>query len=665
MRLLHLTGASIVVIGAMISCPADASDGADASAVSGWLELGGYRRFGAPSRGEIAGFLPFLQSDTALGFVEMRGKRFSDSGLEGNLAVGARRMLAGGWNAGGWAGFDLREAELGGWHRQMAGGFELLGDSFDIRANGYMPLDATRSTRHTQEVSATMVAGSTIVPSIIDNGGALVLGSGGFTTTTVTDRTLSRRELALHGFDAEIGARMPVERMGIDRDRFDLRGYVGGFRFDHDDLDQPVSGPRARLEWRIDGILPAMPASRLTFEGAWSRDDHRHSLFEAGVRLRIPLAFADLPATGGHPRDLHGRQVRRLVEAVERDTDILVETSLKVIASETRTSMTGTPYTEEAVIDPQTTTPLDHVVLVDGSGDLAGEAAAAGERTLYVVQGGAGDHGAVAMPENVTVIGGGTTIDLQGAVSGTTVSYTAPGTRGRIVETGAGSALAVGSGTHVKGLELMGGGGRTVAIAANNGLSIAAGASNLHIEGNSIGGFGDTGIVTGNAARAIDIVDNDISSVNSAGIAIGAGGYFIFTTANRVNDAGTGILLDGSSTLGIEVADNIISNIDIGIDLQDASSPPFTTGIYGNVIRSAGVAGLRFAGTTNSDLSWNVLGGTMPVAIRFEDGVHSFYSGGNTSEAGASIGDACSRTAGAHIDIRVEFDGVYHDDGNC
>ncbi|MEZ5825512.1 MAG: right-handed parallel beta-helix repeat-containing protein [Geminicoccaceae bacterium] len=664
-RGLLLGGVSLFILGATPVIAEEAAPGV--ADLSGWFEMGGHKSFGGRSRGEAVAFLPFARGVGSLVFGEARAKRFEGRIMEGNFAVGHRRMLDNGWNVGGWLGLDVREANIGGWHKQLAGGLELLGDDFDLRVNGYLPFDSTRTGSTPTTAVTTTVSGSTIAPTIVVDGTDIVMASGGLVTTTVRTDTMLRRDLALHGFDGEFGWRLPAEALGIDRDRFDLRGYVGGFWFDHDALDDPMTGPRARLEWRIEDILPGVRGSRLTFDGSWSDDDIRHSVFSVGARLRIPFPGGAAVERVGLPSDSNDRQLRRLTEALVRDTDVVTQASNQTVDSQTSVTQTGTPYVEEAVVDPVTTVTLTNIVQVDGSGDLQNEITTFGGNTLYVVQGGAGDHARATVPADVTIVGGGAVFDLRGQTSGTVISYTAPGTRGRIVETGGSSALTIGADVHVEGLELVGGGGRSTSVAGNTGILLSDFGADIDIIGNTISGFGENGIDLGVEPFLANVDNNTISDLFGTAVLIQNTSEFIDIQNNAISNVDIGVRT-AVQNFDVGVNDNVIENSTVGIHVDNDDYSIYFTG---NTIRDASEAGVKF-GTPGGgvELDNNVFGGTMPVAVLFTEGAHEITFGtGNTIEAGATLSDNCSQvpsvgTPGSLIGS-FSLGGTTYTSGNC
>ncbi len=110
---------------------------------------------------------------------------------------------------------------------------------------------------------------------------------------------------------------------------------------------------------------------------------------------------------------------------------------------------------------------LDKVAIVDGSvaGGVTTVSAAQGANTLIIAQGGSGNitntlvaSGHQVLLADQTLVGGGTTIQLQGRTSGTVANFTAPGQQATLVNTNSFSVLYVNGNTHIAGLNIQGGG---------------------------------------------------------------------------------------------------------------------------------------------------------------------------------------------------------------
>ncbi|MEJ2118918.1 MAG: inverse autotransporter beta domain-containing protein [Alphaproteobacteria bacterium] len=110
-----------------------------------WTEIGGYAANREESRrGEATLWAPLVQSSSSLFFTDIRGKIFQQDQREGNIAVGYRQMDASGWNFGAWAGFDRRRSQTKNIFNQLSFGAEALSPDWDVRINGYIPLDDSK-----------------------------------------------------------------------------------------------------------------------------------------------------------------------------------------------------------------------------------------------------------------------------------------------------------------------------------------------------------------------------------------------------------------------------------------------------------------------------------------------------------------------------------------
>ena len=151
-----------------------------------------------------------------------------------------------------------------------SGGLEALSDRWDVRVNGYVPLTDPKSSSSLAEVRLS---------------GSNIFMTGG-------------EEVPLYGIDGEIGFKVFGGYLGggtkdgvLSDRRTELRVYGGAFWFDADEALEEVAGPKARIEFRIEDIIPSMLGSRLTFESQYSHDDVRNDKWEFGVRLRIPFGL--------------------------------------------------------------------------------------------------------------------------------------------------------------------------------------------------------------------------------------------------------------------------------------------------------------------------------------------------------------------------------------
>lgn len=368
---------------------------------SAWLDAGAFYNNHDDGRGEVTLWAPLDHTSDSVTFLDVRGKLFDAGELEGNLALGYREQRDG-WNLGLWAGFDIRRSSLDSAFPQVSGGVEALSQDWDIRVNGYLPLDDSNVV----STSSVTVGGA---PTILLDGNSILLQTGSSTTTS----TLT--ELAFGGLDGEIGLRAPIELLDVNPKKLDLRLYGGGFHFDNGDAPKSISGPKARLELRINDVIDTLPGSRLTLEAEHTDDEVRGARSEFGLRLRVPLGdTAALASTA--PQDA------RMTEGLRRDTD--------VVASAQSTLTTLGQVETEAVKDAATQVVLSKVAYVDGSTGISGIANAQGANTLIIAQGGNGNiAGTSVLQADQTLIGGGSTLHVTGVNSGIAAQFDAPGSR--------------------------------------------------------------------------------------------------------------------------------------------------------------------------------------------------------------------------------------------
>ena len=586
-RAISVKSAILLCAGFMLpAAPAMANDAPSPNKWSPWLEAAGFLS-SERDRGEVSGFAPLYQDGTRLVFADIKGKLFTDSVKEGNFALGYRQMTEGGWNFGAWAGYDIRRSEFGNNFSQASFGIEALSADYDFRLNGYVPLSDDKTANGLARVELS---------------GSQIFITGG-------------QEVALAGFDGEAGWRVPIETFLDDTEHHELRLYAGGFYFDDTKIDRALAGPRLRAEWRLMDFVEEVPGMRLTFETEIQHDDYRDGQIEAGVRLRIPLF--------GSSTSSLDPQERRMMEAIERDTDIVTA---------------GTK--REAVLDARSGVALNSVATVDGSGDLSTASANAGANTLLIVDGGkgalVGTH--VLTASNQTLAGGGTALTLRGAQSGAVTTFTLPGTRPTLMTSGCfcGDVLTLdgGSNLHVSGMTLDGDMG-----AAGAGIVIDSGQRNLHLTDVAALDLGGPGVaMTDDNEVSIDglsVLRNDfigILAVNDNKITVR-------------NTSMTGVTLSG---IEIDTGNNLVLE---NVFIDDTFFGPGIDAFDNNTISGRNVTLTRTGGP----------------AIALVDDNQVGFNGLTVREAG--FGFVYMENGNSVALSRADFsttptDGIYMDDGN-
>ena len=396
---------------------------ADADRWGGWAELGGALGGKNEDRAEAAVFLPLIQSNKGLFFTDVRGKLFEEQVSEVNAALGYRHMLSSGWNLGAWVGADRRDTSQDNIFWAASGGFELLSENFDIRLNGYLAVTDPK-------VSPGLAS------AVIENGQVLLIGG---------------REVPLSGIDGEIGFPILLENLGVNSARHGLRAYAGGYYFNDKEALDIVTGPKARIEWRIDDVLAAIPGSLLAFETEWRSDVVREAHVEVGLRFRLP--FSTLAGRAVRTSD-KPVQWRRMTDGLERDTDIVT------VRSE-----------GEGVEDLLTGVDFDRAVTVDAATGVTAPAASSGGNTLLVAD---GSNGAIDGPQvlqaSQTLLGGSGSIQVRGLRSGTVATLTAPGRRPAFTNGINAATVTMADRTHLASVDVTG----NTANFLNRGVALAS-----------------------------------------------------------------------------------------------------------------------------------------------------------------------------------------------
>jgi hypothetical protein len=610
--------AAIVVTGCLVAAPGPAQ-AEDIPQSAGhkwgaWTEFGGYGvNWTDARRGETTVWAPLVQDGRSLVFADLRGRFFDEGEREGNFALGYRRVGEYGWNPGVWVGLDRRHSGHDSEFNQVSFGLEALSPNWDLRFNAYVPLNDTELAAHT--VSAA--------PTVEVTGGTILLIPGPITVSDLY-------EISFWGVDAEVGFRIPLEWWGpgafnaaslsheeaaASRRHYDLRIFLGGYYFDHQDFDEQIAGPRLRAEWRIENIIEDWDGSRLTFEAAYQHDDVRDNQLEAGLRLRIPLG-------GGAStlNDALSPQEQRMTEGLKRDRDIVAQTKL------VSTTRVGAP---EAVEDAVTGVDFDSVTIVANGEDFNAALQDAGSNTLLVALGGGTNFGAVSMLGNQTLLGGGGSLRVRGRTTGMLGTYVALGVRPTF-QTGGSTVILTADNAHIKSLDIQ-----------NNTSGIIQSGSGIIQTGQRlvVDDVGITGISIGILSSGEDVnltVRNSTFSGNH--IAIGISGK--------------------NNTLLAE--NNVFLNME-GDGIGVFADPPYDGMVYlGDVLatnyrNNITVVGNRFEGAFGRYL------------FRFQNGITTIEAGstGNVDATSSSDGK-CFQSFTATLIGSINFEGgafVAH--GNC
>ena len=542
----------------------------------------------ARSLGDMGLFAPLWQSRDALLFTDIRGKFDSQEGREGNFGLGFRQMLHNGWNVGAYGYYDVRRSPLGNQFQQVTLGAEAMSADFDIRANVYLPFGST-----SRQIGVT-------------GGGNPFAEFANNTIRIVTPSTHAVIERAMTGFDGEIGWRAPV----FDVESLtQLRLYGGGYYFSGGGVARDVAGPRGRLEFSFDDVA-GWAGARLTFGAEVQHDDVRGTQGIGLARLRIPLqqhkAYARLSP-----------QERRMTERVVRDVDIVSGTGRGAqISAEVRedaiNSWNGQVVTSARQVSPADQAALQAALIAEGAG------------SVVILNGAlAGVTAATTVGVNQTLIGGGTTLALKGATTGTVVNFLAPGAGGDI--SGSVGAVApqfdgivrASSGSVIGGLALTNSADRGAGVLVDSANDVTAFGNTINTSGALEAGIrfhnASHGLVIGNAIRTSGFNAGGVASWHSNNIVVAGNRLTMFGGVSH------GVALLDSPD--VTVRDNIIAvrgSISFGVFVRYADSTNAL--VTGNRIASAISGGVFVGDAASAIVSHNVFGPIGGAVIHVQAG---------------------------------------------
>jgi len=466
------------------------------------------------SLGEGDLFVPLLQNEDSMLFLNLR-TRFDDSNSrEGNFGLGVRHMHESGWNLGGIAYFDRRRSEFGNYYNQVTLGAEALSTDWDVRGNAYLP-QGTR-IRNVDALNQVSLSGSTI-----------------------TFRGGEERSMA--GFDGEIGWRLPVFE---PEEPQQFRLFAGGYRFYADQVPD-ITGPRLRAEMTFDEVPGLWSGSRFSIGSEWQHDKPRGSQAFVTARLRIPLQ-----RSGSRPKRLTAME-RRMTDPVMRDIDIVsqsgafgpVETVTGTADGQTLTVITPTSVADTAELNAALTTAGSGTVIINGTIDVTAQVNMAvgqtlvgsgtvkikspsGREAVLNVSGGkiaatdAGNAYTLLMRDNTKLIG--MTVSNSNNAIGT-FAVRAENITGVIIENST--------------LTAFGAAGGGVAIAAGGSTNMVVRNNTLSASSNNAGAIG----LIVNGASNITIADNTLSlSTTGTRTVIAGNGTTSFNAASTGNTTNSG-----------------------------------------------------------------------------------------------------------------------------
>lgn len=234
--------------------------------------------------GEISLFMPVRCSRDSLLYADLRLKRDNADNKEGNWGLGFRQ----GYETGILGHYFYIDRKISGitdkYHTQLTFGSEWLAESWEVRANAYLPVTGEKSTSAGSVLSGVNLSGNNIY--IEQSAGSALI------------------ETPLYGGDIEAGFQIPDTRFWL---------HAGAFSFHGDDVD-PVNGGRVRARYDLTDNIS------LNAEGQY--DGMRGRQGWLGVRFTIPF---------GGPAKKPEKLAARMTASPVRDVDIVTQTRTKKI----------------------------------------------------------------------------------------------------------------------------------------------------------------------------------------------------------------------------------------------------------------------------------------------------------------------------------------------
>ncbi len=477
----------------------------------------------------VEGFVPLVQNPGKdLTFIQ--GKLHlatTDTLASGNLTLGHRlystrdnRVI------GGYIAYDARNTGNNKFN-QVGAGFESLGESWDARANLYIPVNDTRQVSN-ESISETSSPLS--VPQFQEN--FLV-------QTRNVQRQVNRRfEVAMKGIDIEAGVKLA--NIGTTGD---VRGYAGLYYYNASNNDE-IFGGRARLE--------VNPNDALKLGVLLSND----STF--GTNLVFSVG-ASLPGT--RPVGLKKNSVlARFGESIVRNDNIII----KEQQESTITSLQETIL----LTNPATGQPWEfqHVNLGIGTGNgtfenptgTVAEALniAQANDIVYVQAGINPGIPGFTIPNSVQVLSTGVVQQINTVEAGTIqLPLSGTGTLPTITGT-----VTMGNNTTLSGF--------AIASGSNPGI-FASNIGNFTIRNNTITSPTAQGILLENVRGEVAITNNTIqdSGINGLQISNNQGKLDLNLTGNTIRNNGIGSINENGEEI---IDENGDENIDgDGIEIID------------------------------------------------------------------------------------------------
>jgi hypothetical protein len=489
--------------------------------------------------------IPLSQSENSLLYTDLRFKADNQDSEEANIGLGFRKINNNKYIIGSYLFYDRMNSEANNTYNQATLGFEVIDENWDAHTNIYMPEKQINSSGHAGTLA---ISGNSIQMQ------------GAF-------------ERALPGYDGEVGYKLPVKKA-------DVRGYIGGYHFDAEEFEK-VAGQKARIEATVNESNFAMlkGGKELTLGAEYSNDDVRNENTSALLQYRVPIG-----KNAAEKKAALSPLEKRMMLFPERDDDIV--------------AIAG--GSEDILINGIS---INQIFTFDNSDDLSAGISGAGTNALFILDGTAGtfsETDSILMNVDQVIVGGGTTLTITGAQSGTSLINTFSGIAPTLDFTGSVSdAIVTNDNAYLANLSL---------VDTQDGIDIL-GDINVTVSNVSVtGSAGGIGIGVGNSDN-VTISDVTISSY-LRGFSIANGAQDVSIDGATISSVSDGVFMNGTVD-DITLNDlTITSALDDGFDISGSGIGDLTisnstvNGASSNAFEftSATVAGLSGTGNTISGI---------------------------------------------------------------
>lgn len=293
--------------------------------------------------GQVETFVPFSQEPgKSITFGE--AKLNLDGHIGGNLRLGYRRYLPSSNRIiGGYLGYDNRSTGLANFS-QLGLGFETLGDVWDLRLNGYLPVGASRQSTG-RSATPWVTTGSGLVSQGLQFQGNVLQEL--WQQNDRSDRQITTvHEASLGGVEIEGGARLLRLANGGD-----VRAYAGLYSLSGDQSESTIG-------WKVR--LAAKPVGGLTMGLGVQKD----AIFGTNMLFNIGYGWPNaLPKNKADPKK---DVLARLGDGIERRDRIAVDRQVdRYTETETITSQQVV-----TVANPTTGQPWFLTHIITGNSDV-------------------------------------------------------------------------------------------------------------------------------------------------------------------------------------------------------------------------------------------------------------------------------------------------------